>query len=94
MNGFSIAPAFARGPNLRDDGGVVLVEDAPSSPFRAGYRLGRYELLCPLAEGGMAIVWIARMEGTRGRGHGEALCTPTLHAYRVVEIVMLYVKVA
>jgi serine/threonine protein kinase len=31
-----------------------------------GYRLGNYELLCPIARGGMAEVWMARLVGTRG----------------------------
>jgi hypothetical protein len=33
---------------------------------RAGDTLGRYELLVPIAQGGMAVVWAARMKGTRG----------------------------
>src|SRR4051812_44776009 len=32
----------------------------------AGHNLGRYELLVPLAKGGMAVVWAARLFGTRG----------------------------
>ncbi len=31
-----------------------------------GHLLGRYELLLPLATGGMAMVWAARVKGTRG----------------------------
>ena len=31
-----------------------------------GYTLGRYELLAPLASGGFATVWIARLRGARG----------------------------
>jgi eukaryotic-like serine/threonine-protein kinase len=31
-----------------------------------GHRLDRYELLCPIASGGMATVWLARMRGKRG----------------------------
>jgi eukaryotic-like serine/threonine-protein kinase len=31
-----------------------------------GQRLDRYELLCPLAQGGMAHVWVARFRGKRG----------------------------
>jgi eukaryotic-like serine/threonine-protein kinase len=31
-----------------------------------GHVLGRYELLLPLATGGMAMVWAARVKGTRG----------------------------
>jgi eukaryotic-like serine/threonine-protein kinase len=32
----------------------------------AGHELGRYELLVPIASGGMAMVWAARLKGTRG----------------------------
>lgn len=32
----------------------------------AGQTLGRYELLLPIASGGMAMVWAARLKGTRG----------------------------
>ncbi len=32
----------------------------------AGHVLGRYELLLPIAAGGMAMVWAARVKGTRG----------------------------
>src|SRR5512145_2986904 len=31
-----------------------------------GRVLGRYELLLPIASGGMAMVWVARLKGTRG----------------------------
>jgi serine/threonine-protein kinase len=37
-----------------------------SSPLAPGFRLDRYELICPLAEGGMASVWIARQTGRHG----------------------------
>lgn len=33
---------------------------------RPGQELGRYELLMPIAKGGMAMVWAARLKGTRG----------------------------
>lgn len=36
------------------------------SPFRRGDRLGRYELLCPLATGGMALVWLAERRAETG----------------------------
>jgi serine/threonine-protein kinase len=36
------------------------------SPLVPGYTLDRYELLCPVASGGMASVWLARMRGKRG----------------------------
>jgi eukaryotic-like serine/threonine-protein kinase len=41
-------------------------ESPPSIDLRAGSILGRYELLLPIAKGGMAQVWAARMHGTRG----------------------------
>lgn len=34
--------------------------------LRGGDLLGRYELLLPIAKGGMATVWLARLTGTRG----------------------------
>ncbi len=37
-----------------------------SSPLMPGYFLDRYELLCPLADGGMASVWVARLRGKHG----------------------------
>src|SRR6516164_8486545 len=40
--------------------------EAAESVLRAGYRLDRYELLCPIASGGMASVWLARLRGKRG----------------------------
>src|SRR5271165_6027391 len=40
--------------------------EATESVLRAGYRLDRYELLCPIASGGMATVWLARLRGKRG----------------------------
>jgi eukaryotic-like serine/threonine-protein kinase len=36
------------------------------SVLAPGYKLDRYELLCPIAEGGMASVWIARQTGKHG----------------------------
>lgn len=36
------------------------------SELQPGYRLDRYELLCPLAYGGMASVWLARFGGRLG----------------------------
>jgi serine/threonine-protein kinase len=34
--------------------------------IKPGQSIGRYEFLVPIAEGGMASVWAARMKGTRG----------------------------
>jgi serine/threonine-protein kinase len=49
----------------RDNAGVSLVPPRPS-PLAPGFRLDRYELICPIAEGGMASVWIARQRGKHG----------------------------
>ncbi len=37
-----------------------------ATELRPGHRLDRYELLCPIASGGMASVWLARLRGKRG----------------------------
>ena len=41
---------------------------APQGPLSLapGFKLDRYELLCPIAEGGMAVVWVARQTGKHG----------------------------
>src|SRR4051812_9991032 len=52
-------------PALRSVVHVSLAPPKPS-PLVPGYQLDRYELLCPIAEGGMAQVWIARMRGKHG----------------------------
>ncbi|MBI2394444.1 MAG: serine/threonine protein kinase [Deltaproteobacteria bacterium] len=41
-------------------------EDDSANALLPGSRLERYELLCPLAKGGMASVWIARQLGKHG----------------------------
>jgi eukaryotic-like serine/threonine-protein kinase len=41
----------------------------------AGSALGRYELLLPIAQGGMATVWAARMKGSRGFSKTVAIKT-------------------
>jgi serine/threonine protein kinase len=38
----------------------------PGQRLAPGFRLDRYELLWPIAEGGMASVWLARLHGKRG----------------------------
>jgi eukaryotic-like serine/threonine-protein kinase len=38
----------------------------PANPLVPGFRLDRYELLWPIAEGGMASVWLARLHGKHG----------------------------
>jgi serine/threonine protein kinase len=39
---------------------------APPATLGPGFRLDRYELLCPIADGGMASVWLARLLGKHG----------------------------
>lgn len=36
------------------------------APLNADHTLGRYELLTPIGRGGMAVVWAARLQGSRG----------------------------
>ncbi|MBX3232901.1 MAG: serine/threonine protein kinase [Labilithrix sp.] len=45
-------------------GGVL--KPVVDTSFSAGDRLGDYELLCPVGQGGMAAVWIARLIRKRG----------------------------
>lgn len=42
------------------------VSGIASGIIAPGHVLGRYELLMPIAAGGMAMVWAARLKGTRG----------------------------
>jgi eukaryotic-like serine/threonine-protein kinase len=44
----------------------VADESSESGALKPGTRLGRYELLVPIARGGMARVWAARQHGHRG----------------------------
>lgn len=43
----------------------ITIDDC-SGELSAGQMLGRYELLMPIAKGGMGNVWAARLKGTRG----------------------------
>jgi serine/threonine-protein kinase len=55
--------AARRGPRtLREDFSRVL----SLTDLKPGDTLGRYEILMPVAHGGMAAVWAARMVGSRG----------------------------
>ena len=54
-----------RGESVPSIPGASLAGGAPSH-LTPGSRLDRYELLCPIAEGGMASVWIARQTGKHG----------------------------
>src|SRR5580704_15944051 len=57
------------GPRSRHVRVILLIVTVPPhrpSPLAPGFKLDRYELLCPIAEGGMASVWIARQTGKHG----------------------------
>jgi len=43
-----------------------MINASQSKNLSSGSPLGRYELLLPIAKGGMAEVWAARLHGTRG----------------------------
>src|SRR6187431_259115 len=43
-----------------------MINSSPAKHLSSGSPLGRYELLLPVAKGGMAEVWSARLHGTRG----------------------------
>lgn len=67
---------------MRDPGTQDLPARKPAAgpsvagpELRAGVRLGRYELLAPIARGGMAEVWIARLLGDLGFSRFVALKT-------------------
>jgi serine/threonine-protein kinase len=44
----------------------VSAVSSQQSHLHPGFRLDRYELLYPLAQGGMATVWVARLTGKHG----------------------------
>src|SRR3954464_518076 len=46
--------------------GSEFIQGRMLHDLTAGQVLGRYELLLPIAKGGMASVWAARLRGTRG----------------------------
>ena len=45
---------------------VTVVSSMPPVTLEPGYRLDRYELLCKIGQGGMASVWLARVEQKLG----------------------------
>jgi hypothetical protein len=45
---------------------VSLAPPKPTHALIPGKRLDRYELLCPIAEGGMGACWLARLRGEHG----------------------------
>src|ERR1700688_1676792 len=66
-----------------------LVEDwsdLSTSSLGPGARLGRYELLLPIAYGGMARVWAARQDGQRGFSKTGAIKTILPHLAHNAEL--------
>jgi serine/threonine-protein kinase len=45
---------------------TVLSPASQLPELAAGHQLDRYELICPVAQGGMASVWLARLRGKHG----------------------------
>ncbi len=52
-----------------------VIDDGATTELRRGTRLGRYELLLPIAKGGMARVWAARQHGIHGFSKTVAIKT-------------------
>jgi eukaryotic-like serine/threonine-protein kinase len=53
-------------PDLQQRSLSKISVPPPAGRLIPGYQLGRYELLCPIARGGMASVWVARLQGAHG----------------------------
>ncbi len=62
--------------------------------LRRGARLGRYELLVPIATGGMARVWAARQHGQRGFTKLVAIKTILPHLAREAEFERMFLDEA
>src|SRR6476661_8899947 len=67
---------------------------ATSESFEGGMRLGRYELLLPVATGGMARVWAARQHGQRGFSKLVAIKTILPHLAREAEFERMFLDEA
>ena len=62
--------------------------------LRPGTRLGRYELLLPIAKGGMARVWAARQHGQRGFSKTVAIKTILPHLAEEAEFEKMFLDEA
>ena len=72
-----------------------LVEEALSAEaLKRGTRLGRYELLVPIAKGGMARVWAARLHGQRGFSKTVAIKTILPHLAEETEFEKMFLDEA
>ena len=79
-------------------GGAFASDDeageASAIELRRGTRLGRYELLVPIARGGMARVWAARQHGQRGFTKLVAIKTILPHLAREAEFERMFLDEA
>ena len=80
-----MAKAFASDDELGEASPIEL---------RRGTRLGRYELLLPIAKGGMARVWAARQHGQRGFTKLVAIKTILPHLAREGEFERMFLDEA
>lgn len=81
------------GDVLPTDEQGALGGGSPSDLGR-GSRLGRYELLVPVARGGMAHVWAARHDGQRGFSRTVAVKTILPHLAEIPEFERMFVDEA
>src|SRR5580704_7694980 len=65
-HGRQIDPSWLASRSALGDIFRVDLQSIRPASIQPGRKLDRYELVCPIAEGGMASVWIARLTG----GHG------------------------
>jgi eukaryotic-like serine/threonine-protein kinase len=74
--------------------GELVAEESDYGSLRPGTRLGRYELLVPIARGGMARVWAARLHGQRGFQKLVALKTILPHLASEAEFERMFLDEA
>src|SRR5262245_39975993 len=94
----------ARTPRCKVDPGMAevlpqsdLIDDESelaAERLTRGTRLGRYELLIPIAKGGMARVWAARQHGQRGFTKLVAIKTILPHLARDAEFERMFLDEA
>ncbi len=65
MEPAGLAKCLARAPGCDKSRGFMSSVPPPAQ-LAPGGRLDRYELLCPIAQGGMAQVWVGRLTGRHG----------------------------
>src|ERR1041385_5841791 len=83
------------GPNASEDFlGAEEASELAAEQLARGTRLGRYELLLPVAKGGMARVWAARQHGQRGFTKLVAIKTILPHLARENEFERMFLDEA